>query len=131
MQQQGLIEETEDGCLRVLKRDYTYSTLDPEIIDQMSVSLHDHAATLDHNLNEARKTPPRFEGIADNTRISTRTARTFTKLVEERGMDFLSEMDGWLSAHQVDETKDVSGREVRLGVGVYLIHEDTSERQGK
>ena len=124
MQHQGLIEETEFGDLRVLKRDYIYSTLDPEIINQMSVSLHDHAATLDHNLNEARKTPSRFEGIADNARISSRSAEVFMKLVETRGMDFLNDMDTWLTAHQFDESKDASDRDMRMGVGVYLIYEE-------
>jgi hypothetical protein len=129
MLQQGLIEETADGELRVLRRDYTYATLDPEIINQMSVSLHDHATTLDHNLNVERKSPKMFEGIADNARISSRSARTFMKLVEKRGMDFLNEMDGWLSAHETDENKTTSGREIRLGVGIYLIHDDLRERQ--
>jgi len=124
MQQQGLIEITSDGNLRALKRDYTYMALDPEIVQQMSVSLHDHAATLDHNLNEARKTPPRFEGIADNNRISSRSAKTFMKLVETRGLDFLEEMDGWLSTHEIDEENGTSGHEVRLGVGVYLIYDE-------
>lgn len=124
MQQQGLIEIAADGNLRALKRDYTYMALDPEIVQQMSVALHDHAATLDHNLNEARKTPARFEGIADNARISSRSARTFMKLVETRGMDFLREIDGWLSAHEIDEEKSASSHEVRMGVGVYLIYDD-------
>ena len=124
MQQKGLIEDTEDGNLRALRRDYTYMALDPEIVQQMSVSLHDHAATLDHNLNEARKTPARFEGIADNVRISPRSARTFMKLVETRGMDFLTEMDAWLSAHEIDESKNASGHGVRMGVGMYLIYDD-------
>ena len=124
MQQRGLIEVTGDGNFRVLRRDYTYMALDPEIIQQMSVSLHDHATTLDHNLNEARKTPARFEGIADNVRISSRSARTFMKLVETRGMGFLKEMDGWLSAHEMDENKSTSSHEVRMGVGVYLIYDD-------
>ncbi len=124
MLQQGLVEELQDGRLKVLKRDYTYTHLDPEIVNQMSVSLHDHAATLDHNLNDARKTPARFEGVADNARISSRSAKTFMKLVETRGMDFLQEMDGWLSAHEIDETKKTSVREVRMGVGVYLIYDE-------
>jgi hypothetical protein len=51
------------------------------------------------------------------------------KLVEKRGMDFLNEMDGWLSAHETDENKTSSGREIRLGVGIYLIHDDLRERQ--
>ena len=124
MLQQGLIEETDGGDLRVLKRDYVYTTLDPDIINQMSVSLHDHATTLDHNLNEERKSPTRFEGMADNARISSRSARTFMQLIETRGMEFLNEMDGWLSAHATDENETTSDREVRMGVGIYLIHDD-------
>ena len=124
MLQRGLIEETDGGDLRVLKRDYVYTSLDPDIINQMSVSLHDHATTLDHNLSEKRKSTSRFEGIADNARISSRSAKTFKRLVETRGMDFLNEMDGWLSAHETDENKVASGREIRMGVGVYLIHDD-------
>jgi len=127
----GLIEESAHGELRVLKRDYTYESLDPEIVNQMSVSLHDHAKTLDHNLNEERKSPPRFEGIADNIHISSRSARSFMKLVETRGMDFLNEMDGWLSTHEIEESKSASGRETRLGVGVYFIYDEFGERQGK
>jgi len=124
MVQEGLIAEKDDGSLRVLKRDYTYAALDPEIVNQMSVSLHDHAATLAHNLNAERKSPPRFEGIADNARISPRRARAFMELVEKRGMEFLGEMDGWLSEHETDDKRDAGGRQVRLGVGVYLICDD-------
>ena len=131
MLQQGLIEETDVEHVRVLKRDYTYAPLDPEIIKQMSVALHDHATTLDHNLDENRKSPARFEGIADNTRMSSRAAKSFIKLVETRGMDFLNEMDSWLSAHDIDESETASGREVRMGVGVYLIYDEISERTGK
>lgn len=131
MLQRGLVEETPTGQLKVLRRDYIYATVEPEIFNQMSVALHDHATTLDHNLNTQRKYPTRFEGIADNARISSRSARTFANLVETRGMDFLNEMDAWLSAHETDENKSGSGREVRMGVGIYLIHDDLRERQGK
>ena len=131
MLQAGLIEERAHDELRVLKRDFTYESLDPEIVNQMSVSLHDHATTLDHNLNEERKSPPRFEGIADNIHISSRSARSFMKLVETRGMDFLNEMDGWLSTHEIEESKNASGCKARLGVGVYLIYDEFFERQSK
>lgn len=124
MLQAGLIEERGRGKLRVLKRDYTYDALDPDIVNQMSVALHDHATTLEHNLNEERMSPPRFEGIADNIHISSRSAKAFMKLVETRGMDFLNEMDGWLSSHEIEESKNVSSRETRLGVGVYLIYDE-------
>lgn len=131
MLQLGLMEETASGHLKVLKRDYIYTTLDPEIVRQMSVALHDHAATLDHNVNSARKSAARFEGLADNAHVSARSAKTFMKLVETRGMDFLREMDTWLSKHEVDPAKSSSSREVRLGVGVFLINDEFDTRNRK
>ncbi len=124
MQRQGLVEETKNGTYRALKRDYTYEALDPEILQQMSVSLHDHAATLDHNLNDKRKGMKRFEGIADNGRMSTESARKFMKLVETRGMDFLTEMDDWLSAYETQDAGEDKSGNLRIGVGLYLIYDD-------
>ena len=127
----GLVEEMDSGDLKVLKRDYLYTTLDPEMVRQMGVALHDHAETLDHNLNDARKTPARFERLADNAHVSARSAKTFMKLVEDRGMEFLNEMDAWLSQHEIDESKSTSSREARLGVGIYLIHDEIQTRNRK
>ena len=124
MLQLGLINEMKNGQLKVLKRDYVYAALDPEIVRQMSVALHDHASTLDYNLNADRKTPARFERLADNVHISSRSAKAFNKIVEDRGMRLLQEMDAWLSEHEVDASKSTSSREIRLGVGVYLIHDE-------
>ena len=131
MLQRGLIGETGNGELRVLHRDYVYSDTDPEIIEQMSVALHDHAATLEHNLNVERKSPPRFEAIADNSNLSPQIAEKFLSLVESRGMDFLREIDGWLSGNEMDESEHAAGRNIRLGVGVYLICDEANERQSQ
>jgi len=129
MQQRGLIEELTSSKVRVLKRDYVYSDIDPEIVRRMGVALHDHAATLEHNLNEDRLSEPRFEAIADNAMLSPRAIRTFQRLVESKGLAFLEEMDGWLSNHELDNAPDTDGRRVRLGVGVYLICDEI--QQGK
>ena len=124
MLQTGLIAKLENGEFRVLKREYTYDTLDPEIVKQMSVALHDHAATLAHNLNGDRKHPARFEAVAENGRVPYRAAEKFMNLVESRGMDFLGEMDAWLSAQEGMENKDSGERLTRLGVGVFVICDD-------
>jgi len=117
----GLIEEQANGDLCVLQRDYVYSTLDPEIIRQMGVTLHDHAATLDHNLNPERGSPTRFERMADNAAIPENKVEAFHAFVEERGLDFLQDIDGWLSSHQEEGQ---GRRTVRLGAGAFLIHDD-------
>lgn len=124
MKQRGLIEELKGGQVRVLKRDYVFSSLDPEIIRQMGVTLHDHAATLEHNLNEERLSPPRFEAIADNAMLTPKAFQKFQDLVESRGLSFLEEIDTWLSGNEIDDSKDAAKRTVRLGVGVYLIYDE-------
>ena len=123
MEKRALIEEQTDGSFRVLKRDYVFSDLDPEIVNRMGVALHDHATTLEHNLNEDRLAAPRFEAIADNASIKPSTYTAFHKLVEERGLSFLEEMDGWLSENET--STDSAARTVRLGVGVYLIYDES------
>lgn len=127
MQQRGLVEERKDGRVRVLKRDFVFSGLDPEIIRQMGITLHDHATTLEHNLNEERTSPQRFEGMADNARISPKAFRKFQDLVEKRGVSFLEEIDNWLSGNEVDASKDADARTARLGVGVYLIYDESGK----
>jgi hypothetical protein len=124
MRQRGLLKELDNGAVRVLKRDVVYTDLDPEMVRQMGVALHDHAATLDHNLNDERETTPRFEGLADNISVSANAVTAFQDYLEERGLDFLQEVDSWLSNHEVDDPEDTSQRKIRLGVGVYLIHNE-------
>lgn len=121
MLQRGLIEEQNDGRFRVVKRDFVYSELDPEVIGRMGTALHDHAATLEHNLNEERSSAPRFEAIADNARVRPATLQAFQRLVEDRGLAFLEDMDAWLSENEVDSSTDSNAKNIRLGVGVYLI----------
>lgn len=131
LQHRGLIEELRDGHVRVLKRDYVLSKLDPQVIHQFGLALHDHATTLEHNLNEERSTPPRFEGIADNLKMSRKSYRKFQDLLATRGFSFLEEIDAWLSEHEIDENDDDDARNVRLGAGVYLICDESKKGQVK
>jgi len=127
MQKRALIEELKDGSYRVLRRDYVYSEIDPEVVTRLSIALHDHAATLEHNVNENRPTGPRFEALADNAYIRPSTYEAFRTLVEERGLSFLEEMDAWLSDNEIENARETNANTVRLGVGVYLIHDESDE----
>jgi len=131
LQQRKLIEELPEGLFRVLKRDYVYAELDPEIVGRMGVALHDHAATLEHNLNEKRLLAPRFEAIADNARVSPKALQAFQKLLETEGLSFLEGIDAYLSKHEIDNNEDENARTVRLGVGVYLIYDESEQGQIK
>lgn len=131
LQQLGLIESHGSGGFRVLARDYLRAPADPDIVRQLGVALHDHGATLAHNVNKDREEPARFEGMASTPRLAPRYGRAFAKFAEERGQAFLEEIDAWLVRHEV-KLNDKDGADhqgIRVGVGVYLIRDDA--RRGR
>ncbi|MEL7451367.1 MAG: DUF6502 family protein [Pseudomonadota bacterium] len=121
MLQAGVMEADGKGHLQVLKRDYVHATLSDDLIEYMGQSLHDHATTLDYNLNPDKKGPARFERRATNHFIERRHAKALYALVETTGLEFLENVDGWLARHEVNDTTEDDG--VRMGVGVYLFHD--------
>jgi len=104
---------------------------DPDIVRQLGVALHDHGATLAHNVNTERTEPARFEGMASTPRLAPRYARAFAKFAGERGQAFLEEIDAWLVAHEVKGSgkKAADDHGVRVGMGVYFIRDDA--RRGR
>ena len=121
--QLDLVEKTSDEKYRVKARDYVRSPQDPNIVRQMGIALHDHGTTLAHNVDNERAAPARFEGMATNTQIPTEHVDAFHKLIAKRGQELLEEIDEWLSQHEAKNTRQTTYP--RLGVGVYLIHDDT------
>ena len=131
MQKRGLVGELDNGQIRVLKRDFVYSELDPEIVAHLGFALHDHAATLEHNLDSNRGSARRFEAIANNDRITPRAVNAFQKLVESKGLAFLEDVDQWLTEHEIEPREDTNTDTVRLGVGVYLIYDESEQGRVK
>ncbi len=131
LQQLGLVEKNGSDGFRVLARDYLRGPADPDIVRQLGVALHDHGATLAHNVNTERTEPARFEGMASTPRLAPRYTRAFAKFAEDRGQTFLEEVDAWLVRHEVKESekKGADGHGVRVGLGVYLIRDDA--RRGR
>ncbi len=124
MLQVKVMEQTADGAYRVLARDYVHGSLSPDLVAYMGNSLHDHAATLEHNLNPERKKPARFERRATNLHVSARAARRFYEMVEERGLALLEDIDAWLARHEVNAETNARDHGVRMGVGIYLFHDN-------
>jgi hypothetical protein len=119
-----LVGKSADGVYEVRAREYVRSALDPDMLRQAAVALHDHGATLAHNVDGERQTPPRFEGMASNPRVALHHVEDFYGYLEERGQAFLEEIDAWLAKHQEKQTTPEQSNGVRLGAGVYLIHDE-------
>ena len=121
--QLGLIVR-EDKGYRVLQRDYVRRAADPDMLRQAAVALHDHGSTLAFNVDAERAAPPRFERMVTLSNLDRRHLEAFHAYVEEKGQAFLEELDGWLTAHAVEDADD-GKYEVRAGLGMYLIQDDT------
>jgi hypothetical protein len=124
-----LVAKAGRDAFRVLERDYIRGPGDPDIVRQLGVALHDHAATLAHNVDPERTDEPRFEAMATTTRLAPRYARLFADFVAKNGREFLEEMDAWLARHEVKEPNDSGG--IRIGIGMYLIKDSNRRGRGK
>lgn len=127
--QLGLMEKTSNGNFEAKSRQYVRKKFDPDIVKYMGIALHEHAATLAHNIDQERKTPARFERMASNTNVSSRHVKAFHQLIEVRGQKLLEEVDEWLSRHEVKTDAKNPGRPVTLGVGLYLFQHARRKRR--
>ena len=124
MQRLGLIEPKAGGY-QVLTRHYLRSAVNPDIVRQAGVALHDHGATLIHNVDQMRDDEARFEGMATTLRLAPRHLRAFHDFVSAKGQKLLEEADAWLVKHEIKSTgKAKHSQAVRAGLGVYLIQDE-------
>jgi hypothetical protein len=125
LQQLGLVEPATGG-FRPTARDYIRSAADPDLVRYAGGALHDHAATIAHNLNGERAEPARFERMATNNALPQRHVQAFRAFLEAEGQAFLEKVDEWLAFRSAAAAQDKSQtkreRTVRTGVGVFLIH---------
>jgi hypothetical protein len=87
--------------------------------------LADLAATVEHNLSRTEREPSRFEGRAQNRRIDPRHLPAFRAFVEREAQGLLERMDDWLATHEAGP--DAATAPLRLGLGVYAIHDTTGD----
>lgn len=121
----GSIERLDDGSYRVLRRHYMPRQMDGRAVERAGSVLADLAATVEYNLSRGPRDPARFEGRAQNRRIEPQHLPAFRAFLEREGQGLLERVDDWLSTHEV--TADAAGTAaVRLGVGVYTIHDSSS-----
>jgi len=119
----GSIEELEDGRYRPLRRFHMPTQMDPLAVRRSGSVLADLGTTIEHNLSRGTHQPSRFEGRAHSAAIDPRALPAFRAFLEREAQGFLERVDDWLSAH---ETNDSTAARVRLGAGVYAIHDRDS-----
>lgn len=115
----GSIAPDERGRLVARRRYHMPAAMSDENIRLFGANLFDHARTLERNV-AGRKEQRRFEGYATESRIRPADVAEFHRLINERGQQFLEEIDAWLHSHRATDP-DADAQPVRLGVGLYAI----------
>jgi hypothetical protein len=119
----GAVRRLDDGRVEAAMRFYMPTRLDPELALRAGAVMEDLGDTVTFNLTQATDGGTRFEGRASEFGFAPGTEAEFRTYLEQRGMAFLEEIDAWLAAHRApaDAARTTP---VRLGVGVYQIHQE-------
>lgn len=115
----GSIEEDDQGRYVARRRYHMPVEMDSGSIRFFGTNLFDHANTLSNNVAGDNKIP-RLEGFAVDDQVHPDAVEEFRTYLDERGQQFLEEIDDWLSQHRIDPNES-EATPVRLGLGVYAI----------
>ena len=116
------VESDNEGRYVATRRYHMPADMDVGNIRFLGTNLHDHAQTLSNNLS-GEGAPKRLEGFAVDDRIDPESVDKFHEFIEQKGEQFLEDVDEWLNRHRLDAT-DSKTTPVRLGLGVYAIQGD-------
>ena len=120
----GSVEKRPDGAFRALRRYYMPRQMDGHAVERAGSVLADIATTIEHNLSRGERDPSRFEGRAQNRYVDPRHLPAFRAFVEREAQGMLERVDDWLATHESESAAGAAT--VRLGVGVYAIHDTTT-----
>ncbi|HSD69163.1 MAG TPA: DUF6502 family protein, partial [Woeseiaceae bacterium] len=115
----GTIAVDDQGRLVAKSRYHMPVPMSEGNIRFFGANLFDHARTLEQNITGSAQ-QRKFEGFAVDDRLNPDVAAEFHEFLNERGQQFLEEVDGWLNDHRVAES-NVESIPIRLGVGIYAI----------
>ena len=115
----GSVDKDSEGRYVAKRRYHMPVEMDHGGIRFFGTNLFDHANTLCKNVtgdNEVRW----LEGFAVDDQVHPDAVEAFRAYIDERGQQFLEEIDDWLSHRRIDPNESKS-TPVRLGLGVYAI----------
>jgi len=105
------------GLVTALSRYFMPFELDSQAIERFGRVMGDMGSAISRNLIATDREQATFEGRAVNELVATTAIDAFRKFLDRRAMEFLEDVDDWLSDH--NEPGD--GQATRLGVGIYTI----------
>jgi Family of unknown function (DUF6502) len=119
------VSRTEAGLIRLESRAYIPEALTNESLNRLSTVVSNVVQTLDHNLEVEREEDGRFERtVAADHGLSVRLVPKLSAFLQDRGVEFLEELDAWMAANPPGADEERLG----VGVGVYLYVENQLDK---
>ena len=113
------IAKDAEGRYLALRRYHMPVKMDAGRIRFFGTNLFDHGTTLCNNV-AGEATQRLFERFAVDDQVHPDAVDEYRQFLDERGQQFLEEIDDWLAQHRVDPNESEL-TPVRLGLGVYAI----------
>lgn len=125
----GAVRNGGGVALRPVTRNYIPVKFDAEKMLVGAGLLHDHAHTVVYDLIRPTGTPARLARRAHNAHIDAGAVPEFNEFLEREGQAFLERVDDWLTRHEAPADAQQRAA-VRLGAGLFQIHDDSKRGTG-
>lgn len=126
--------ESRDGLIRPVVRFFEPNTMDDEFVTSTFFSLTNLANTLRHNAIVDRSKNGFIERYVWSNRLSEEALSLFSKMSQEKAVEFLDALDTWLIGHMDTSTRSVEldvkpqdAAEKGAGLGIYYFELNTDD----
>ncbi len=129
LQRVGAIEVTDSGTLKAVSRRFVAGGADEDALSHADEVAGDVLRTLIHNLFADRDSRL-FEDEATTTLLTPEALPKLRKWINSRATAMLDDLQGWLAANEVTDTKDEKPSSVRAGLRIVMVRDDKPDRSG-
>lgn len=125
----GVVAESADGRVRLLKRAYVPAGDDTQSLHIVGSNVGDLLETLDHNLARG-DAEPRFQRTVSYDNVPPEALAEWRRVAAERSQQLLEDLDRILSRHDRDVSGAPPGERVRTGVGIFYFEHPVAPNTG-
>ncbi|MBI3777056.1 MAG: hypothetical protein HY273_16175 [Gammaproteobacteria bacterium] len=121
----GVVEQQDDGYLRLLSRSYVPKTGEAEKLGILGKDVAGLISTIDHNIQSAGK-DPFFQRKVYYNNLPEEAVVELRRLLAEQGQQFIEKFDRWMAAHDRDSNPKVTGTGRKAsGIGLYYFEDES------
>lgn len=125
--QVGIVEQLDDGRLRLLARAYIPKTGEAEKLRILGTDVQGLVSTIDRNIYSNNETPF-FQRKVFYDNLSIEATEELRAMLAEQGQTLLEQFDRWMAARDRDVNPEAGGKGRRAaGIGIYYFEDKDFE----